>query len=93
MADLPRDSHVTRNPILAAYREANAIQKAAMLMAVLLAVLAVFAPLIAPSTRPIRASSPACGRRRGSRAPGRGTCSAPMSWAAMSCHARSTGCA
>jgi peptide/nickel transport system permease protein len=48
MADLPRDSHVTRNPILAAYREANAIQKAAMLMAVLLAVLAVFAPLIAP---------------------------------------------
>jgi peptide/nickel transport system permease protein len=48
VADLPQDSPIARSPILAAFREANIIQKTAMMMAVLLAVLAVFAPLIAP---------------------------------------------
>ncbi|MEE4208732.1 MAG: ABC transporter permease [Parvularcula sp.] len=48
MTDLPRNTRFSRNLVVAAYRDANVIQKAAMILAVLLAVSALFAPLLAP---------------------------------------------
>lgn len=50
MADLPQNTphRFARTAIFAAYREANNIQKVAMLTAILLAIIAIGAPLIAP---------------------------------------------
>ena len=48
MTDMPHSHRAPQHLVMAAYRDANSIQKAAMLLALLLAVLALFAPLIAP---------------------------------------------
>lgn len=48
MTDMPHSHRAPQHLVMAAYRDANGIQKAAMLLALLLAVLALFAPLIAP---------------------------------------------
>ena len=48
MTDMPHSHRAPQHLVMAAYRDANGIQKAAMMLALLLAVLALFAPLIAP---------------------------------------------